>query len=262
METKKRGYGLYIFIGIIILIFAPIIADYISKQNIETLNNNLINEKITSKESFILYNGKLTSSNKKELLSLKNNNTNKTSVNYGVYNTNSNKLEDVVYLYIEGDLQKSYSDYNIEELSNDVETFILGNNIDENKSYKVADSFNEYKKIVNGEKTVMTVFGRNSCSWCNKFKPVYNAVAAKYDIDIYYFDSDSYNENEYKKVLNMNLVIPSKCGSDGSEFKLIDGFGTPLTIFTKNGNVIDCISGYVNRSSLIEKLKVNNMISE
>ena len=60
----------------------------------------------------------------------------------------------------------------------------------------------------------------------------------------------------------MDLIVPAKCSSEGKEFKLSDGFGTPLTLFTKDGKVVDCISGYVNRSSLIDKLKTNNMISE
>ena len=72
----------------------------------------------------------------------------------------------------------------------------------------------------------------------------------------------SYDSSEYKKVVNLDLTVPSKCSSTGAEFKLSDGFGTPLTIFTENGKIIDCISGYVNRSALIEKLKSVKMISE
>ena len=47
----------------------------------------------------------------------------------------------------------------------------------------------------------MAVFGRNTCFYCNKFKPVYNAVAEKYDLDIYYFDSDNYDSKEYSKII-------------------------------------------------------------
>ena len=98
--------------------------------------------------------------------------------------------------------------------------------------------------------------------YCNKFKPVYNAVSEKYDVDIYFFDSLSYDKTEYDKITNMDLIVPAKCNSNGTEFKLSDGFGTPLTLFTKKGKVVDCISGYVNRESLIDKLKTNKMISE
>ena len=108
----------------------------------------------------------------------------------------------------------------------------------------------------------MAVFGRDNCFYCNKFKPVYNAVSEKYDVDIYFFDSLSYDKTEYDKITNMDLTVPAKCNSNGTEFKLSDGFGTPLTLFTKKGKVVDCISGYVNRESLIDKLKTNKMISE
>ena len=71
-----------------------------------------------------------------------------------------------------------------------------------------------------------------------------------------------YSKISYSKIINMDLTVPAKCNTEGVEFKMYEGFGTPLTIFTKNGKVIDCISGYVNRNSLIEKLKNNNLISE
>ena len=83
----------------------------------------------------------------------------------------------------------------------------------------------------------------------------------KYDLNVYYFDSDSYNLEQYKKIINMNLTVPSKF-NNGVQFKLSEGFGTPLTIITKNNKVIDCISGYVNRARLIETLKSNDMLRE
>ena len=71
-----------------------------------------------------------------------------------------------------------------------------------------------------------------------------------------------YNKEQYKKVINLDITVPGKCSSTGKEFKLSEGFGTPLSIITKKGKVIDCIGGYVNRASLIEILKTNKMISE
>ena len=109
----------------------------------------------------------------------------------------------------------------------------------------------------------MAVFGTTDCYHCNRFKPVYNSIAGKYDLDtIYYFDAKLYNSNELKKILNLDLIVPAKCSSDGNEFKLANMSGTPLTIFTKNGKVIDCLGGYVNRDKLITKLKELKMISE
>jgi thioredoxin-related protein len=60
--------------------------------------------------------------------------------------------------------------------------------------------------------------------------------------------------------MDLGLKIPASCSSTGEEVDLQPGFGTPLTLFTKNGKVIDCISGYVNKSELITKLETVGMI--
>ena len=262
MKEDKKNYKLLILVGIVLLIFVPIITDYINKQKIQVISTTTLKDKLLSKESLIVFNGEVSGKEKQSLIKLRDKELENISIKYSLYAINNDEYTDKVYMYIDGDLQKSYEKFDYNELNKDIDVFLIGKNIDDNKSYKVASGFTEYKKTINSDKVVMSVFGRNSCSWCNKFKPVYNALAYKYDIDIYYFDSDSYDEKDYKKIINIGLTIPSKCSSDGQEFKLSDGFGTPLTIFTKNGDVVDCLSGYVARASLVEKLKSNGMISE
>jgi len=270
MKDNKPNYGLIIFIGIIIILFIPIISDYIKKQSIEVLSSNELKQKVEAGESLLVYVGDLEKEEQRELRKLRDATKNDYSYQYGVYNVkSSNDIEMLlgndakVALIVEGDIQEIYDEYEEDDIKEDVTEFLLANINDENRNYEVAESFNEYKKIIKSKDVVMSVFGRNTCSHCNRFKVVYNAVAEKYDLDdIYYFDSDSYNAKEYKKIINLDLIVPAKCGADGNSFKLSDGFGTPLTIFTKNGKIIDCQSGYVNRQKLVEILKNVNMISE
>lgn len=269
MEGKKTNYGLIIFIVVIVVLFIPIITDYVRKLNIEVLSVNEISEKINADETILVYVGDLDKSIKKELRKMRDLTKNDYSYEYGVYNVkNSSDIksivgEDVVVaIIIEGDIQKTYTEYDKDSLQADVNKYFLAKITDDNASYKVAENFNAYKRLVKSDETLVTVFGRETCSYCNKYKPVYDAVAEKYDLDIYYFDSDSYDNSQYKKIINIDLTVPAKCSSSGSEFKLSDGFGTPLTIITKKGKVIDCIGGYVNRSSLISTLKANELISE
>ena len=270
MKENKINYGLIIFIAIIVVLFIPIISDYVKKQSIEVLSSNEIQQKIDSGESMLIYVGNIEKDVQRHLRQLRDAVKNDYSYQYSVYNVKeSNDINSIlgdnvaVALIIEGDIQEIYSKYDKEDIIEDVNEYLLANINDDNKNYEVAKNFTEYKKTIKGKEVVMSVFGRNTCSHCNRFKVVYNAVAEKYDLDnIYYFDSDIYNQKEYKKIINLDLTVPSKCSSDGNSFKLSDGFGTPLTLFTKNGKVIDCISGYVNRKDLIEILKNVNMISE
>lgn len=273
MKEKKINYGLIIFIVIVIILFIPIIIDYIKSQNIEILSINAINEKIESKETFLVYIGSVEKNTKNELRTIRNLTKNDYSYEYGVYSAENIEeakkvfgIDTLVAMVIEGDIQKNYTKFDKGILTKDVEKYFLGNITDENRSYKVAENFKSYKNLIKSDEVIVSVFGRESCYYCNKFKPVYNSVAEKYDVDIYYFDSDNYDTSQYKKIMNMNLTVPAKCSSSGEasgkEFKLSDGFGTPLTIITKSNKVIDCISGYVDRSSLIETLINNKLISE
>lgn len=269
MEEKKINYGLIIFVGIVIVLFIPIIFDYIKKQNIEVLSSTEISEKISASETFLVYVGDVDKNTKKELRTMRDLTKTDYSYEYGVYAVK--KSEDisellgdkvVAAIIIEGDIQKTYTTYDKSSLQKDVNKYFIANINEDNAFYKTAENFNAYKKLVKSDKVTVAVFGRESCFYCNKFKPVYNAVAEKYEVDIYYFDSDSYNSSQYSKIINMDLTVPAKCSSTGEEFKLSDGFGTPLTVITKKNKVVDCISGYVNRSSLIETLKTNDLISE
>lgn len=270
MKEKKINYGLIIFVVVLVILFIPIISDYIKKQAIEVLSSSEIEEKVNANETFMVYVGDMDKTTQKELRSMRDLTKNDYSYDYGVYNVKrSDNIEKLfgerteVAIIIEGDIQEVYTKYDEEELKEDVEEYLVVNLNEDNISFEIADNFKEYKKIIKSEDVVMSVFGRDTCYYCNKFKPVYNAVVEKYELEkVYYFDSDSYDANEYKKIINLDLTIPAKCNSNGTEFKLSDGFGTPLTIFTKKGKVIDCISGYTDRSGLISTLKSVKMISE
>lgn len=269
MEKNKINYGLIFLCIIVALLFVPIIMDYVKKLNIEVLSSNEISEKIKDGETFLVYVGDVDKNTKKELRKMRDLTKNQYSYEYGVYSVkDSNEIQNLlgdnvkVSIVIEGDIQKTYNEYDKKDLTKDVNKYFLAKITDENASYKVAENYNAYKKLVKGEDTIVSVFGTTNCGYCNKFKPVYDAVAEKYDIDIYYFDSLKYDQKQYKKIINIDLVVPAKCSSNGSEFKLSDGFGTPLTIITKKNKVVDCIRGYRNRSALIEIFKSNNLISE
>ena len=268
MKKKNISYGWIISIVILIILFIPIISDFIKSQKIDIITVDDIAIKVKAGESFLVYSGELDKKTRKELRKMRDKTRNEVSYDYGVYNILDEKELNEYYgedtkiaLVIEGDIQKTYSKYDKSILEKDVLVYLVNDINDSNRSYKVFDNFNAYKKQIKKDEVTMIVYGYDGCGYCNRFQPVYNAVANKYNLDIYYFNSNKYDSKEYEKVINYDLTIPGKCGK-GEDFKLSDGFGTPLTIFTKKGKVVDCIGGYVDRAALIEKLKEVKMISE
>lgn len=270
MEKKKINYGLIIFVVVIVILFLPIIIDYFKSQKINILSQTELLEKIKDKnENFLVYVGEVDKNIAKELKKIKDKKTTDYSYVYNVYSVEENDViketlgsNTKVAFIIEGDIQKVYTEYDYKTVESYADIYFVGNITNENKSYKIANDYKTYKKLVNSENITMAIFGYSECYHCNVFKPIYNAVAEKYDVDIYYFESDTYDKDEYTKIVNMDLTVPAKCNSRGVEFKLSDGFGTPLTIFTQDGEVIDCISGRVSRNTLVEKLVSLKMISE
>lgn len=176
--------------------------------------------------------------------------------------------EDTAYMFIvNGEVTKVVEgNLNNHEITNMVELYSANaEQISEDLiHYNVPEDSKEFNKLVKDKTKVnMFVFGRDSCFYCNQFKIVYNTVIEENDLDsIYYLDSDVYDSEEYSKIMDSGLKIPAKCSSTGAEVNLQPGFGTPLTLFTKNGKVIDCINGYTNKANLVTQLKTVGILEE
>ncbi len=266
MKGKLKSWIIGILIVIVLLI--PIVVNYVKTRNIETIKYDEFTTNLSTTEFSLTYIGDINSDNydsiEKSLLNLRSkydatvNSMDKTKLsddNWKSISSINEEVTDSAYVFVkDGEIVyvgKDLSETKLDTLINKYKNNVIP---DDEVYYKTFTTYKEYMKLVDSKKVTMTVFGRNTCSWCNKFKPVYNDVAHEYDIDIYYVDSDSFDSTEYSKIINSDLTIPAKCNS-GTEAKLSAGFGTPLTIFTKNGKSIDCISGYTNKEGLVKVLK-------
>lgn len=275
----KEKYKSWIIIAaVVVVLMIPIIINFVNSKKIRVISFNDFYNSISDTSFALTYFGSTEKDEYPEykdiLIELKN--KYKVEVNtVDINKISETEREKLVNLSEEFKNQNVYSIVRDGEIiyasSNKLTTKTLGKLIDryynnkiaeEDIAYKTVSTYKEYMSLVNSKKTIMAVFGRNSCGWCNKYKPVYNDVAAEYGLDIYYFDSDSFNSTEYSKILNSGLTIPAKCSSTKVEVPLSNGFGTPLTLFTNNGKVIGCIGGYTNKSGLISELKYVGLIKQ
>ncbi|NLL01997.1 MAG: thioredoxin family protein [Mollicutes bacterium] len=272
MKEKIKGWIFGVIVLIILLI--PIITDYYKSKSIEVISYDTYKDTVSNSNFALFYIGnpksKTYNSIEDNLLALR------TDFDIVISALNTEKLTEdeknelaknkidfetgyvfakdgeVVY-YQKGEIDKDRLKVLIDKYYNNI--------IPEDEiAYKVAKDYKEYKKLVDAKKITMAVFGYESCGYCKLYKPVFNEVAIEYKLNIYYFDSATFNETEYKKIMNSGLKIPKSCTDTGKEQRLSDGFGTPLTIFTKNGKIVDCISGYVGKDTLVSKLKSVGLI--
>ncbi len=285
MEKRKK---LIIGVLVLIILFIPIVIDGLSNSILKTIEYKDLTEKRTETRNFevaVVYIAPGSDDDVKEQKQVVKDIASeyKTSTNkdIGVYYMDYDKMtindrtsifddsnEKTGYMFlVNGETTKIFDKaLNKEELNNYIKFY--SNNMEgkdipaEMKKFNVAENAKAFQKVIKRKNDItMVVFGRDTCFYCNQFKIVYNTVAEEYDIkDIYYFDSDGYDKKEYEKVMNLGLKIPASCSKTKEELDLKEGFDTPLTLFTKNGKVIDCISEYSNKSSLVTKLKTVGMI--
>ena len=276
MENKSKTWIIVSVVCVIILL--PILIDFISNSKIKQIGYDEYLDVVKKGENALIYAGDLSADSYDGIVdTLKEVMDSETKTDYSseyvIYSINSTELTDKEIsnigtesgysFIIEGDVQKVVSNTSTSEyLTGLVDAYYNANFTASNTSYKLAKDAATYAKLVDSKKVTVAVFGRDTCYYCNIFKPIYNAVAEKYGVDIYYFNSDSYDAKEYQKVLKLGLKIPAECNSSGQESLLSDGFGTPLTIITKKGKTVDCISGYVDRNTLIAILVKNKLIEE
>lgn len=123
------------------------------------------------------------------------------------------------------------------------------------RAYKVIPKAKDYIKKVNSKKYTIAVFGYEGCSYCNLYLPVINKIAAERELDIYYFDRDSYDEEEWLDIMELDLEIPGECTLNGESTTMVAGFPKPMTLITKSGKLAGCIRGYVTEDVVIDKLE-------
>lgn len=128
-------------------------------------------------------------------------------------------------------------------------------------AYKMPESAADYQKIINKNEYNVTVLGYASCTYCNLYMPKVNNLAARYGIDIYYFDRDK-DINLFEDIRDLNLEIPAKCTSNGVATTTNGTFAKPMTLITKKGKTVDCIKGDVKEEELETMLRKYKIIKE
>lgn len=120
---------------------------------------------------------------------------------------------------------------------------------------KTPTTFAEFDALVKRDADAMFVFGRTGCGYCENYYPVLEDVANSEKIEIIYINLANLSEEHYQAVLNADITIPGRCVKEGVDKKLVEGFGTPLSLFINKGETYNCIRGYKNKTDLLKTLK-------
>lgn len=261
----KKGL-IILFSGIILLVFIFALVEY-NKNSVKEVNLNNIKDVIEKNDYVLIRYGSVTkefSSFAKKIKSeyrVKSYYTklDKSSIEESLSIVLSDKN---MLLFVDGEYKDSLDDTE----NNDYVSFFeknIRNKIPASEQYyKVASSAKEYIDLVNSNKYTIGVIGYSGCTYCNLYLPVINNIAKEKKIDIYYFDSDNYDETEFQKIINLDFEIPAKCNTKGEVKTMTQGFAKPMTLITKNGKLVDCIKGYVSEDKVLDTLSKYKIVKE
>lgn len=215
-----------------------------------------------NKDFLFLYNGEIDKEVKNYSKHIKDNNrvityqVNLTDEQMKSLSTDEIKVEKDGYIvYVQG-IMVGFISNRLEEDKKDelVKKYLYGYIPVDERYYQVLSTGEEYIKKFNSNEFTVAVFGASECTFCTKYLPIINNVAKEYKLNIYYFDKDTYDKDEYQKVMDLDYTIPGTCTQSGEETTLGSKFDKPLTVITKKGKLVGCIKGYVKEDVLVDKL--------
>ncbi len=106
--------------------------------------------------------------------------------------------------------------------------------------------YSDYETSINNGEGQLIIIERTGCSYCEKYMPIAEEVATEKNIPIRYIDIAEISDDELNSLTTSN-----------SYFKKNSEWGTPTTLLMNGSDVIDSISGYVDKDTLIEFIDDN-----
>lgn len=87
-----------------------------------------------------------------------------------------------------------------------------------------------YLEYYAGSENKLVLVARPTCSYCQIAEPIIQNLAYKYDIEIYYLNTDDFSDDD-----SSNFVA--------SDDTFSEGFGTPMLLLVSNNEIVDMIDG-------------------
>ena len=104
-----------------------------------------------------------------------------------------------------------------------------------------------YLDYYGGEESKLVLVARPTCHYCQIAEPIIQNLAYKYDINIYYLNTDNFKDDDEEKFKSSNEMFTG-------------GFGTPLLLNIGTNKIIDTVDGLTDSEHYIKFFKDNGYI--
>ena len=111
-------------------------------------------------------------------------------------------------------------------------------------------TYDQYNEKLNSEEAFLVVIVRDGCGYCEMYEPIVTEVADEYKLPIFYINLAHLTDEEKDSLSQSNSYLKR------------NKWGTPTTLFMYGSNVVDSISGYVEKDTFISFVKENFKVEE
>ncbi len=133
---------------------------------------------------------------------------------------------------------------------------MISNEKNISKTMKIHNiSYSEFQDKIKEDKFNIILIGRDNCSHCADYKPLVNQVANQYDLNVWYLNISTLQEEEYIFVHNNVNVLKDQYDPEGNL-----SIPTPATVIYRNGYEIDSILGDVGENGFKNLLVKNGVV--
>lgn len=112
-------------------------------------------------------------------------------------------------------------------------------------------SYSEYQEKVKNNELFLVVIVRDGCGYCEMFEPIAQEVANDYKLPFYYINLTNLSNEEREDLSTTNKYL-----------KKNSRWGTPTTLFMYGENIVDSISGYVEKDTFVDFVKENFKVAK
>lgn len=111
-------------------------------------------------------------------------------------------------------------------------------------------TYEQYKEKVNNNELFLVVIVRDGCGYCEMYEPLVEEVATEYNLPFYYINLTNITDEEREELSSTNKYLKK------------NKWGTPTTLFMYGENIVDSISGYVEKDTFVDFVKENFKVEE
>lgn len=111
-------------------------------------------------------------------------------------------------------------------------------------------SYADYKNKVENNDMFLLIIVRDGCGYCEMYSPIVKEVADEYKLPIYYINLSNLSNEDIDELSSTNKYLKK------------NKWGTPTTLFMYGENIVDSISGYVEKEEFVEFVKENFKVEE